>query len=102
MITSILASVTISALAISFDFITFLSCLVSTIIAICFGWVTMIKNEIYWTDEYLQYAKYIQRKSKESANIETPQESIKIAQESNVSKQAEELSKTEIKEAENA
>lgn len=61
LLTSLLASVTISALVISFDFITFLSCIVSTLIAICFGWVTMIKNEMYWTEEYLEYAKYIDK-----------------------------------------
>ena len=38
----------------------------------------MVKDEIYWTDEYLRYAKYITRQQLESA------------------KQAEEL--TEVKE----
>ena len=89
--TTILSGVTISALAISFDFITFLSCIVSTVIAICFGWVTMIKNEIYWTEEYLEYAKYVDKKIKESEEAEKQAESAQTDTESKVSEQSEEL-----------
>ena len=88
---TILSGVTISALAISFDFITFLSCVVSTVIAICFGWVTMIKNEIYWTEEYLEYAKYVDKKIKESEEAEKQAESAQTDTESKVSEQSEEL-----------
>lgn len=78
LITTLGASVTISLLIISFDFVTFLSCIVSTIIALCFGWVTMIKNEIYWTEEYLEYAKYIDKKSNQQEVVEVlPQEETK-------------------------
>ena len=89
--TTILSGVTISALAISFDFITFLSCIVATVIAICFGWVTMIKNEIYWTEEYLEYAKYVDKKIKESEEAEKQAESAQTDTESKVSEESEEL-----------
>jgi len=102
LITSLGASVTISALAISFDFITFLSCIVSTIIAICFGWVTMIKNELYWTEEYLEYAKYIDKQKQQELDSQTQPETIQTDNLCNVSDESKELSKTEIKEAENA
>lgn len=56
--------ITISSLVISFDFITFISTFISVCFAMVMGWVTMIKNEAYWTDEYLQYALYIDEKNK--------------------------------------
>lgn len=58
-VTTIASTVAISSLIIGFDFVTFISCCVSTITAIIFGWTTMLKNETYWTDEYLQYALYV-------------------------------------------
>lgn len=36
---------------------TLMSCLISIIITLCLSWVTMIKNEAYWTEEYLLYAQ---------------------------------------------
>lgn len=52
-------SIVIGTLTLNFDFITFLSCLTSSVTAVIFGFWTMIKNEVYWTEEYLQYAKYV-------------------------------------------
>ena len=52
------ASITLTSLLLSFDWLTLLSCLVSIIITLCLSWVTMIKNEAYWTEEYLLYAEY--------------------------------------------
>lgn len=76
---TLLTTITISALVISFDFISFLSCLISTVFAICLGWVTMIKNEIYWTDEYLQYALWVQRQMNESEKSEELPKEVKEA-----------------------
>lgn len=59
-IMTILTTVTITALVISFDIISFISMIVSVMIGILFGWTTMIKNEVYWTHEYLLYAQMIQ------------------------------------------
>lgn len=73
---SVMSFIAITNLVISFDFITFLSCALSTIVALFMGWVTMIKNEAYWTDEYLEYALYIDKQSK---NEEEPQGEIQNA-----------------------
>lgn len=68
---SVMSFITISSLVISFDFITFISCLTSTTVALIFGWVTLIKNEEYWTDEYLEYAKWFEKnKMKETSEGE--------------------------------
>lgn len=104
-ISTFTASITLTSLILSFSWMTLLSCLVSIIITLCVSWITMINNEEYWCEEYLLYAKMIEEKhqkelAKESA--ETQPEPIKTAPESNVSEVAEELSKDEIKEAENA
>lgn len=52
-------SIVIGSLVLDFDLMTFMSCLSSSITAVLFGIVTMIKDEVYWTDEYLLYAEYI-------------------------------------------
>ena len=51
----------------------------------------MIKNEIYWTEEYLEYAKYVDKKIKESEEAEKQAESAQTDTESRVSEQSEEL-----------
>jgi len=57
-ITSLITSITIASLLISFDFVTFLSCVISTIIAVIFGWTTMLKNENYWIEEFPLWVEY--------------------------------------------
>lgn len=74
-----LESIVISVLAINFDVITFISCLTSSITAVLFGIVQMIKDEIYWTEDYLLYAKYITSKNV-SAKAEEPEEPEKEAE----------------------
>jgi len=71
-LSSIGLSVVITSLIISFDLITFISSIVTTIISVCCGWVTMLKNEIYWIDEYPLYADMIIRK----LNIKQEEESV--------------------------
>ena len=56
-------SIVIGTLIINFDFITFLSCISSSITAIVFGIVQMVKDEVYWTDEYLLYAEYVTKEN---------------------------------------
>ena len=63
-------SIVIGALILNWDLMTFLSCITSSITAVLFGIVAMIKDEVYWTEEYLQYAKYITEKAHES--VEEP------------------------------
>jgi len=102
LLTTGLESVVISVLVVSFDMVTFISCLVSSVTAVLFGIVQMIKDEIYWTEEYLLYAEYVVEKRLAAESVETQPEPIQTAQESNVSEATEELSQNEIKEAENA
>ena len=61
-------SIVIGTLIINFDFITFLSCLSSSITAIIFGIVQMVKDEVYYTDEYLLYAEYITKENTKCQN----------------------------------
>ena len=106
LITTGLESVVISVLIVRFDVITFISCLTSSVTAVLFGIIQMIKDEIYWTEDYLLYAEYItELREKErlaAESVETQPEPIQTAPESNVSEATEELSQNEIKEAENA
>lgn len=108
-ITTGMESLVISVLVVRFDMVTFISCLVSSVTAVLFGIVQMIKDEIYWTEEYLLYAQYVtalkEKREKErlaAESVEKEQETIQTAPESNVSESTEELYQTDLKEAENA
>ena len=94
-------SIVIGTLIINFDFITFLSCLSSSITAIIFGIVQMVKDEVYWTDEYLLYAEYITKYIDEESS-EKQEKSIKISTETDFLESDEELSQEEKKGVENA
>lgn len=65
LLTTAAESIVIGSLIIAFDFMTFLSCITSSITAVLFGIVAMIKDEVYWTEDYLLYAQYITEKAKE-------------------------------------
>lgn len=67
-------SITIGFMVISFDFVTLLSCGTSSITALLFGWWTMVKNEVYWTEEYLLYAKYVEMNNPTNEEEEKVQE----------------------------
>lgn len=56
-------SITIGFMVVNFDFVTLLSCGTSSITAVLFGWWTMVKNEVYWTEEYLLYAQYVEQQN---------------------------------------
>lgn len=77
------ASITLTSLILSFDWMTLLSCLVSIIITLCISWITMINNEMYWTEEYLLYAEMVEREQKEKAKIkeDTKQQELPKAEE---------------------
>ena len=64
-ITTASESIVIGTLIFNFDIVTFISCLSSSITAVLFGVVQMIKDEVYWTEEYLLYAEYVTEKQKE-------------------------------------
>ena len=57
LISTLTSSIVLTSLILSFDWMTLLSCLVSIIVTLCISWVTMINNEIYWTEEYILYAE---------------------------------------------
>ena len=96
-----LESIVIGSLIFNWDNITFLSCIVSSITAVLFGLIAMVKDEQYWTEEYLAYAEYVTKKlAKESPEIKP--ETNETAQKSNVSEVGEELPQKEEKEAQNA
>lgn len=69
-IATITSSVTLTSLILSFDWLTLLSCLVSIIITLCVSWITMLNNEVYWTEEYLLYAEMVEKKSQDNAGEE--------------------------------
>lgn len=68
-------SVVIGSLCIAFDLITFFSCITSSVSAVLFGWWAMIKDEMYWQDEYLRYAKYITTINKQEQDLVPEKES---------------------------
>lgn len=100
-ITTAAESIVIGTLIINFDIITFLSCISSSVTAVIFGIVQMVKDEVYWTEEYLLYAEYITKHMAEESP-ETQPEHIETAPETDVIESGEELSQEEKKESENA
>ena len=72
-VSTVTASITLTSLILSFDWMTLLSCLVSIIITLCISWITMINNEIYWTEEYILYAEMLEKKAQEKAKLDIEQ-----------------------------
>lgn len=69
-ITTAAESIVIGTLIFNFDIVTFVSCISSSITAVLFGVVQMVKDEVYWTEEYLLYAEYVTEKQKELEAVE--------------------------------
>ena len=85
-ISTLTSSVVLTSLILSFDWMTLLSCLVSIIITLCISWVTMINNEIYWTEEYILYAELKEK------------EMQKKVQEQEAQKEQEDIQNVEVRE----
>ena len=64
-ITSLLSVFALGQALLSFDFASFLSYLLTIIVGCIFGFLTMKNNELYWTTEFLDYAKKIQKECEE-------------------------------------
>ena len=64
---SALAVVSLGQAILTFDFASFISYLLTIIMGCVFGFLTMKNNEVYWTSEYLDYA----RKVKEDLEVES-------------------------------
>lgn len=84
-ITTAAESIVIGTLIFNFDIVTFISCISSSITAVLFGIVQMVKDEVYWTEDYLLYAEYITAKQEEQANESVeepaPEEVSEVSQE---------------------
>lgn len=63
--TTIITSITIGALILNFDIVTFIASICSLISGLSFGYIAMRQKEIYWTEEYYEYAKIKTEKQKE-------------------------------------
>lgn len=60
LLSSLLSAVVLTEALLRFDLAQFLSYLFTVFMGIVFGYLTMRKNEDYWTSEYLAYARYAQ------------------------------------------
>ena len=73
-ISTLTSSVVLTSLILSFDWMTLLSCLVSIIVTLCISWVTMINNEIYWTEEYILYAELKEKEMRKKVQEQEAQQ----------------------------
>ena len=69
-------SIVIGSLIFNWDMVTFLSCITSSITAVLFGIVAMIKDEVYWTEEYLAYAEYVSKEVNKQEQVEPENKEI--------------------------
>ena len=69
-------SIVIGSLIFNWDMVTFLSCITSRITAVLFGIVAMIKDEVYWTEEYLAYAEYVSKEVEKQEQVEPENKEI--------------------------
>lgn len=101
-LTSAVSVVALTEAILNFDLTQFLAYIFTIIMGIIFGYLTMRSNEDYWITEFPVYVDYVYSKILKESATETQQTGIQTATESDVLESAEELSKEEIKEAENA
>lgn len=60
-VSSALAVVSLGQAILTFDFASFISYLLTIIMGCVFGFLTMKSNEVYWTSEYLDYARKVEK-----------------------------------------
>lgn len=58
-VTSVLSSLVLSQVILTFDFIVFISFLLTLVIGLVFGVVALFKSEHFWSMDYYDYAIYI-------------------------------------------
>lgn len=66
----------LSSIVLNFDPVTLISTVLSVLMSLCISWVTMLKNEEYWQEEYLLYAEMLQKKlaaQKAAESVRTPE-----------------------------
>ena len=85
-ISTFTASITLTSLILSFDWMTLLSCLISIIITLCVSWITMINNEIYWTEEYILYAEMVAKRAEQNAkiNVDELKQNLQVPKEEDI------------------
>lgn len=59
-VSSALSVVALGQALLTFDFASFITYLLTIIMGVIFGFLTMKSNEIYWTSEYLDYARKVE------------------------------------------
>lgn len=62
---SLLSVIALGQALLTFDFASFISYLLTIIMGCVFGFLTMKQNEVYWTSEYLDYARKILKENTE-------------------------------------
>ena len=78
-LTTLIASVGLTQAILSFDLATMLTHLFTIIFGLIWGVFQMNKTEAFWTEEFLSYAKYIQKKQEEEASQKSTQINSKAA-----------------------
>lgn len=66
--TSLISAVGLTQAVLTFDWISMLTYLVTVVMGIVFGILQMNQTEIYWTEEYLRYAKQVKANISEQEN----------------------------------
>lgn len=64
-ITSVISAVGLTQAILTFDWVSMLTYLFTIIMGLIFGILQMNQEEIYWTEEYYEYAKHTQKKALE-------------------------------------
>lgn len=70
-LTSIVSAVGLTQAVLTFDMVSMLTYLFTVVMGIIFGILQMNRTELYWTQEYWEYAMMIKRKASESIQITT-------------------------------
>ena len=75
---SALAVVSLGQAIFTFDFASFISYLLTIIMGCVFGFLTMKNNEVYWTSEYLDYARKVKEDLEISEKERTEQGNVPV------------------------
>lgn len=67
--TSLLSAIGLTQAILTFDLMSMLTYLFTVIMGVIFGILQMNQTELYWTEEYYQYALYIQKQEEENKRI---------------------------------
>lgn len=74
-VTTILSAVGLTQAILTFDWVSMLTYFFTIVIGVVFGVIQMNKAEVYWTVEYWQYAKMIEKQQMEASKDDSIQQS---------------------------